>query len=658
MTDLPVTKEAGQRALDLPWVNRVYPVWAQPSWQKAEFWRLVVQSLPYAQVFKESMISYLTTLEWKIEPRDSNMRDELKSEIEYYTRLFEHGGNVDSGKDFVWLLDWVLSDYLDIPFGGAVELIRYGDWKNGKIAKIIPLDGATLSPTLNKDFPVIQKVMQDPTHVVNFPAHAINRLYMSPRTDIRREGWGYPPPEKIFLAIEMLRRGDAYYAGLLVDTPEAGLLDLGNMSKKSATEWIKAFKDLYTGIDGFKIPVLYEHTVQAKWIPFGKPPTDLMYDRITLRYAALTGAGYGMTLSDIGLGGGSNGGETLSGTIRDERKTKRGGLGKNKRSVQYFFDRMLPKSLQFRFIDLDDEQSVALGRARLANATAFNQYSQMGVFSPTEIRMQTIADGLITIGIPEEPPEDAAPEPKVQERPGMLGSPVSPSQGGQGEVRNALHQALLDEFSELSDVQLLKLASKALPWLIPEVDTVFNELSVHDFDEWNEWHNDVLWGNLKEDIPEFTALSVEGSTKELTGIILSEEWFSEFKPPIDELVEEFQKKASEVVLEKRKQDYILGKSTNVNKDIVIDTSEFRTWVVKYFEDFNKNLVDTVSKVAVSATRKALIRMGKVGILDNAVEIGDNTAVDIMLAYLVVVSKTLADEYAEQMVDKLIELIGD
>ena len=570
------------------------------------------------------------------------------------------GGDVDSGKDFVWLLEWVLTDYLDFPFGGAVEIIRYGDWPKGKIAKIIPLDGSTLYPSLNKDFPVYQQVNQNPTSIVAFPSHAINRLYMTPRTEMLREGWGMAPPEKIFLAIEMLSRGDRYYAGLLVDTPEAGLLDLGNMSKSSAVEWIKAFKDLYTGIDGFKIPVLYEHTVQAKWIPFGKPPTDLMFDRITLRYASIAAAGYGLSLSDIGLGGGGSGGETLAGSIRDERKTKRGGLGKNKRSVQYFFNRMLPNTLQFRFIDLDDEQSVALGRARLANATAFNQYAQMGVFSPKEIRMQTISDGLITIGIPEEPPPDAKVEEKIspQERPGALGKPVSPSQGGQGEVRNALHQSLLNEFSNLADVQLLKLASQALPWIVQDVDQVFQELSVQEFDDWERWHDDVLWGNLTEAIPEFTEISLDGSKKELKQTILAEEWFSDFAPPVDALVKEFQKIASDVALEKRKQAYLLGKSNSVNNNIVIDTSEFRDWVIEYFKGYDEKLADRVSKLAISATRKALIRMGKVGILDNATDIGDNTAVDVLLAYLVVASKQLADEYTEDMLDKLVELIGD
>lgn len=658
MSDLPITREKGQRSLDIPYINRFYPQWAQPAWQKAEFWRMVVASLPYAKVCQERMIEYLCTLEWKIEPRDSTLRDELKTEIEYYTRLLEFGGDIEGGNDYVWLLSWVLQDYLTLPFGGAIEVIRYGDWPKGRVAKIIPLDAATLSPTLNKDYPVMQRVMESPTEVISFPKHAINRLGMSPRTEIKREGWFMAPPEKIFLAIEMLARGDRYYASLLIDTPEAGLLDLGDMSKTSAVEWVKAFKDLFTGIDGFKIPVLYEHTTQAKWIPFGKPPTDLMFDRITLRYAGLAAAGYGMSLSDIGLGGGTGGGDTLAGSIRDERKTKRSGFGKNKKAIQYFFNRLLPPTLQFRFIDLDDEQAVALGRARLANATAFNQYYQMGAFDRNEIRMQTMADGLITIGIPEKAPEREELPVEAQERPGMLGKPVAPSQGGHGEIKNALHQALLEQFSKLEDVQLIKAASLAMPWIIPEVNETFTKSDVNAFDEWDQWHEKILWGELLDDIPEFTEAAISGAEKELRDMLLREEWFADFQPPIEALIAQFEIVAKETILTQSRLDYVSGKSSKVNKDVIIDTSEFRVWLNEYFKKYDRKLIDVTVKSAISATRKALIRMGKVGILDTVDEIGDNKAINLFLAYLVYQSEALTQQYVEDMINEVIKLIGD
>ena len=121
-----------------------------------------------------------------------------------------------------------------------------------------------------------------------------------------------------------------------------------------------------------------------------------------MKYAGICAAGYGMTLSDIGFSPTSSGGETLAGGIRQERNTRKTGLAVLKKKNTAFFNRMLPEYLKFTLIDLDDELSVALGRARLANATAWQIYIDKGIFTPNEARAQTVADGLITTSIPEK----------------------------------------------------------------------------------------------------------------------------------------------------------------------------------------------------------------------------------------------------------------
>jgi hypothetical protein len=118
--------------------------------------------------------------------------------------------------------------------------------------------------------------------------------------------------------------------------------------------------------------------------------------------------------------------------------------------------------MEMKFIDLDDETAVAVGRARLASATAYGSLITNRVISPPEARKQIVADGLFTISIPEEVDEkefDILPAPtgafgssKSSERPGMLGKPISPSQGGYGEVRSLLDVALADpEFKAVFD---------------------------------------------------------------------------------------------------------------------------------------------------------------------------------------------------------------
>ena len=440
------SRERGQRSASVSdvYFARIIPSWSQPSALTPNQWRAWVAYQPVAVTCKETMTSNVLDLDWKITPRKSDQRDELRGVINYYEKLLRNAGN--SGLDWAGFIEWSLQDLLDLPFGSAWEVGRKGDDPNGRVAWMEPIDGGTLYPTNNKAYPVLQYYSG---FQAQFPAHAIARMYLNPRTEIERKGWGMAPPEKIFLAMEMLARGDKYYANLLLDIPPVGVFDLGDITWEDANVWIKSFREFASNgsVDSFKIPVLAEHTGNnVKFIPLGKDPNAIMYDTITLKYAALTVAGYGMSLGDIGLQGSSKSGETLAGSIRSEQKTNRTGKARVKAKIKYFWETILPPELQFDFIDTDGERLSMIGRARLANATAMNQYRQMEAISPAEARMQAIQDGLFTISMSEEPPADAkmpkpqlsAPNKKAPERPGQVGSPQPPSMGGDGEVKKSL----------------------------------------------------------------------------------------------------------------------------------------------------------------------------------------------------------------------------
>ena len=330
---------------------------------------------------------------------------------------------------------------------------------------------------MNAEWPVGQQLKTDVMKTVYFPYYAIGRVLMSPRARIDRKGWGMPPPEKIYLAMELLNRGDKYYASLLLDTPQAGLLDLMDMEKEDATEWIKAFQELMTGIDPFKIPVLYEHDSDIKFIPFGQPPNVISFGAITLKYAALTCAGYNMSLSDIGLGLSGNGGETLAGSIRQERKTKRTGFARIKRKLTYFFNQVLPDTLNFNWIDPDEELGVALGRSRLASITALNLAVEKHIITPKEARLQLQADGLMSISMSEEIDEtefEGLLDAQAAQRPGILGNPVPPSSGGQGEVKKSMFDNEID-LGVSRMLEALELRSEEFEFL-PDVNAITEEL--------------------------------------------------------------------------------------------------------------------------------------------------------------------------------------
>lgn len=385
---------------------------------------------PVAIICRETLIANILSLDWKITPKDMKFKNELNATIKYYTQLFYGGGNnPELELDFTSLVEWIAADVLDTPFGGVAEVGRKGDTENGRVVWLKPLDAATMYPTLNKDFPAVQ--YYNGVDAIPFPQHAVSRTYMTPRPYMDRQGWGMAVPEKVFFALEMLSRGDKYYANLLLDIPTAGILDLGDIEKSSAQEWVESFKTLMGETEAaFRIPVLYEHNNPVQFIPFGQVPNDIMFDNITMKYAAIVAAGYGMTLSDIGLSGGGGGG-TLAGTIRSDVKYKNTGFARIKAKIEYFFNQILPDTLQFNFIDYDQELNIAAGRARLATSTAMQTLVNMRVLSPQEARMQLIADGLITVTIPDEvPPESEFPEPVVPTT-GAFGKPINSTEGNQ-----------------------------------------------------------------------------------------------------------------------------------------------------------------------------------------------------------------------------------
>jgi hypothetical protein len=387
-----------QRAAQLPrYLQRLLPYYGHPEWLVAERWRSFVRNQPLAIVCRDTLISNILSLDWSVSARnpEDQKLDRVKKAIDYYTELFTYlEGDLDT------YIELLLQDTLDLPFGGAVEVGREGDEPDGVVLWAEHIDAATLYPTYDPEFPVSQIIRDVPMQVVSFPSHSIERVYMTPRPELRRKGWGMPPPEKVYLAVEMLFRGDYYYWQMLLDTPEAGILDLGDMQEAAAAKWLAEFRAMFSGIDGFKIPVLHSHTTPAQWIPLNRPPIDLLYDKTTLKYAQILAAGYGLRLSDIGMGDLAAGGEgTLAGVIRGERQTRRSGFGVVKEKVRNHFDHLLPKELQFNLQDRDVEEMVGRGRALLALSQGLGTAIGAGIIDTKEARSEFSASGVFDTDI-------------------------------------------------------------------------------------------------------------------------------------------------------------------------------------------------------------------------------------------------------------------
>lgn len=432
----PLTTPEGQRSVDLPsYLARVLPAYGHPGWLEATRWRSVVRNQPLAIACRDTLLDNIKNLEWDIVASDPEEKanKEVKKAIDYYTNLFEHLEG-----DFDRYIDLMGQDFLDLPFGAACEIGREADDPQGPILWIEHIDAATLFPSYDDEYPVIQSVPEMVGRAVAFPKHAIDRIIYTPRPEIRRKGWGMAPPEKVYLSLEMLFRGDTYYWKLLLDTPEAGILDLMDMDAEDAATWVAGFKTLFQGIDGFKVPVLHSHTTPAQWIPFSRPPTDMLYDKSIIHYGQILAAGYGMRLSDIGLSQ-LEGGGTLAGIIREERQTRRSGYANVREKFKNHFNRLLPHDektggqiLKFVWIERDDEAMVARGRAMLAVGQGLQTFITAGLIDTAEGRHEIVAQGLMETDIdPDKLPEP--PEPAVNPLAALMGGGQQPPPGQKGK---------------------------------------------------------------------------------------------------------------------------------------------------------------------------------------------------------------------------------
>lgn len=500
-----VSKQPGQ--LSAPggelsnYLVRQMPIWNNPNWLHADVWRAFVAKQPIAVLCRDAIASYLLSLDWAIVSKEADKQDEYKEDIRHYTRLFERGNAYYNDVDFSTHVEWLVKDLFDLPFGAASEIGREYDKEDGKVVWIRPLDAATLAPTLDIDYPVVQHFPN--YQPVVFPRAFISRTYLSPRTEIRREGWGMAPPEKIYLAMDMVSKGDIYYYQLLLNTPEAGILDLKDMTKESATEWVASFRDMLYGINPLKIPVLYEHTDAAEWIPFGKLPSEILYDSVTARYITIITAGYGLSPSDIGFASSSNGGETLAGTIRQERRSAKSGKALAKTKMKAYFEKILPDHLEFKWIDFDDERNVAMSRARMASASAFKTFTDMQAFSPDEVRSQAIADGLFSISLPETIDRSKIEWPSntlryVGNKSGNPDNadPKKPaSGGGQGET---IPQQVISRHRAKIEVSISKAVYSANQFLAPLIMSV--KSSNNDLKGWEDGFDGAVVGKSNVDI--------------------------------------------------------------------------------------------------------------------------------------------------------------
>ena len=581
----------------------------------ADAWRRFVAKQEVAVLCRDAITNHLVSLDWKIVARDANQLDELKTDIEYYTKLFERGNAFYYDLDLTSQLEWFVKDLFDLPFGTASEFGREYDSPDGKVVWIRPLDGGTLIPTLNADWPIMQ--VYPSKMPVYLPRDSVSRAFLSPRTEIKREGWGLAPPEKIYLAMEMLNLGDAYYAQLLSNTPDAGIIDLIDVDKTTAEEWVKSTRDLLYGVNPQKISVLYEHTQKAEWIPFGKLPSEILYDSVTNKYITLVTSGYGLSPSDIGFASSSNGGETLSGTIRAERRANRNGKAIAEKKWEGYANAILPETLKWKWISQDSEEAVAMSRARMADANAATQWVTNKIFTPGEIRRQSMADGLFTVSMSEEPP---APTDKVwgtppaptgafgKALPNQIGAPKAPSAGGQGD---AIPQQVISK----NAVAIQTTLSKAAYAGNQIMGALFSKVRDSDkLEKWEQKFDDAITG--KSDATGVDKPFIDETLSIIQNVLNNSDWIGQitdetFKSVVDNEETSLKQNIRGELLQKAEEEFIQGSRDEIT---LTTDEELKISNINISKDFPQ-ISERIRRSLLSSIASIIILVSKAAVLD-------------------------------------------
>jgi hypothetical protein len=292
--------------------------------------------------------------------------------------------------------------------------------------------------------------------------------------------------------------------------------------------------------------------------------------------------------------------------------------------MREFFNRMLPPGLQFKFIDMDDELMVSLGRARLANATAWNTLVSGNIFTEEEARAQTVADGMLTISVPEKLPQELQERIDKKgemfnqpfgnnkpgfgkngpaERPSMLGKPVKPSLGGKGEAASNKSEAVQNFISSVigsEDKHFQRLIFKAFPSVLLDASVV----DEYDFD-WIARHDASLWsGFVDETLPELSRIVVSTVRDDLVATIRSENWW---RANIDDVIADLSK-YTDLWLEadrrtKELRSYVEGIPL---PELSVDKSQAETEIKTQVSSMVDAIPEIIANSVISASRNYIL----------------------------------------------------
>lgn len=427
-------KITGQRAITFRVQDSLYGSFHTRTSYSNVNWDDVVESCSVAATAESILVSRVASNPWRLVIRDPNQIDDLRDELKYYESLLSGGGGFF--ESFTALLQWILTALLRYPTGVALELVRWPD--SARVVSIIPIDPRTIRYTRNFEYPIEQIVGEE---VVRFPRESVAfGVYRNVFSIGKVDAPGFPPPMQAYRTILLLNDIDDYYSRHVRNVPPPGILNFRGMSRSSVKAWAEELEKFMRSNRGDPIlPIAYEND-GIDFVRVLPGIGEIQIGEAYLRYVSVIASAYGLSPTDI-IGGS---GESLAGTIREDRRSKMTGLAILKKLAQEVIGQILPAGIGIDFVDFyDEEASVSNARTLLADSMALERLVASGVLSPQEARLVLLNIGKIHVTLPEVMGEKVSKEPEIVGISGgataIEGTHVPAGQGGMGIVKSRVH---------------------------------------------------------------------------------------------------------------------------------------------------------------------------------------------------------------------------
>ena len=183
-----------------------------------------------------------------------------------------------------------------------------------------------------------------------------------------------------------------------------------------------------------------------------------------------------------------------------------------------------------------------------------------------------------------------------------------------------------------------------------ETNDALDKLSDGELDAWNDWHDDVLWGDMHEELPELTLSTLITSHGNLESVMtqLDAPWW-ELSLSADDVYDEFQQILTDAILNELGAGYI-------NDEI---KSKFKSEIALLIEHINESQFDSIKNCIISGTKKTLIdKQFNARSLDEDEIIGDNRTVEYVRHELLQLGEKLIRNFAVQLSDTINNILGD